>query len=147
MRKVNESQENQQDVELLMKSLTLQGTEQKQIYSDSDDEMCTIKDQNEEKASSAIGTLKQAEIFVKSPKNHGEEGKESQLRRATQLIQFDKLETSKKNQNRIRTNTMEIKKASGRKMKLYQRQLFTEEVEEDETCIASGDDGPKQVRT
>ena len=76
-RKANESDENQQDVQLLMKSLA--GLEQKQVYSDSDDEQCTIKDQNEEKASSAlatVNTLKSAEIFVRSPKAHGEEGKE-----------------------------------------------------------------------
>ena len=42
-RRINESQENIKDVQLLMKSLN-EVQESRQVYSDSDDEMCTIKD-------------------------------------------------------------------------------------------------------
>ena len=100
-RKINESQENIKDVQLLMKSLHNEVQVSKLVYSDSDDEMCTIKDQFEEKASSALNTLRQAEIFVRSP-SKGEESKESQLKRATQLIEFSKLEASQR--SKIQTN-------------------------------------------
>ena len=133
-----------------MKSLA--GLEQRQVYSDSDDEQCTVKDVNEEKATSAlatVSTLKAAEIFVTSPKAHGEDGKgKGQFAaRATQLIQFDKLETSKKNP--VRPHAMEIKTASGRALRAYQRPLFTEDAQDDETCVAaddSADDGRQMLR-